>query len=384
VPFDFALATPPHGLTIPAAELPRYLRAAFGLWVTELRPALRRALPGCDCGCGEAGTCGCGCHGASGDPQAECDDDAVLLAEIDVALAPGDALVAADDGSAVDDGARPYLLHTRLLQEWLLTGGIAQVEGSPPTDAPTGSPIADVTAHPADSPAARWDPGTRVLDLGIPPGAGIDDVELRVLPPGTPPSVLSFENRVLTLGIGPGEPGRQGEQGEQGEPGLGIRRVEVERLDPGTQPQVDLTDGILILRIPAGERGEPGTGDETLRDQPRVVAAGSFGPRGGSEWSYRNLSALSLRTAGLFFMRFDEFAPDAAYVIKGTAVTRAQDTPIHTVEVVPLDDEIRQELDAADSSADPERGFFLRAIGSDLKSRPLRFMVEVSDYTRVL
>ena len=58
----FAGGSPPLALEIPRAEAADYLRTAFRVWTTELRPKLRSRLPGCECGSpgGCPGTCGCG------------------------------------------------------------------------------------------------------------------------------------------------------------------------------------------------------------------------------------------------------------------------------------------------------------------------------------
>ena len=85
-------AAPRPGLTLGAARIREYLRAAFELWVTEIRPLARAGACDQGCGCRSAvttagsGDCGCGCGGVSGcdDTGSACGDDQVLLA----ALAP--------------------------------------------------------------------------------------------------------------------------------------------------------------------------------------------------------------------------------------------------------------------------------------------------------
>jgi hypothetical protein len=122
-PLDFLRGDPPPGLEIPADQAAEQFRAALLLWATELRPALRHALPGCEKGAG--GTCGCGCDGSTGRPGEPCAEDVVLLGTIDlpvVTTLEGE-LRAADTGWRVDETRRPYVLHTRLLQELLLGGG---------------------------------------------------------------------------------------------------------------------------------------------------------------------------------------------------------------------------------------------------------------------
>jgi hypothetical protein len=83
------------GKRIPASEAGEYLRAAFRIWATELRPSL-------------AG------RPRVGDPPGE---DAVLLAEIPVQVQGNTATP-----SPPDEARRPYLICLRMLQEWLLSG----------------------------------------------------------------------------------------------------------------------------------------------------------------------------------------------------------------------------------------------------------------------
>ncbi|RSL17991.1 hypothetical protein EDE15_3544 [Edaphobacter aggregans] len=84
-------------------DAPGFLRAAFLVWVTEVRPSLAA----------QPGECGCGCL----------DEKCVLLAELTFQVSKVWQVVGA---VTVDESRRPYLLETRLLQEWLLN----QVGGS--------------------------------------------------------------------------------------------------------------------------------------------------------------------------------------------------------------------------------------------------------------
>lgn len=121
-------------LSVGQDEMSEFLRTAFRFWVTELRPmwTARR------------------CHAPVGKDQ-----DCVLLARVEfpvvwVGGSPTGAWQV--DGSpgtvAVDESARPFIVHLRLLQEWMLCGcectgaGTATGESGLPqglaaTDAPT-------------------------------------------------------------------------------------------------------------------------------------------------------------------------------------------------------------------------------------------------------
>jgi hypothetical protein len=101
------LASPPVAtddpILLPAAEAPEILRRALRLWVTEVRPAIRaREADGTGCGGGDGESC-------------------VLLAEMDLAVTAGWAVGVNQPPLRQD--LRPYLLHTRLLQEWLIAAG---------------------------------------------------------------------------------------------------------------------------------------------------------------------------------------------------------------------------------------------------------------------
>ena len=102
-PTGFLGVGSPGVLRVHPADAPDLFQDAFRVWVTEVRPAL---LP-------DGGNC------ANGPPADAC----VLLARIELALEEVGGVPRLLDGdpanAAVDESRRPYLLHTRLLQEWL-------------------------------------------------------------------------------------------------------------------------------------------------------------------------------------------------------------------------------------------------------------------------
>lgn len=108
-PPDFMYGSPLDSIMINHADACEYLRAAFRVWVTELRPLW---------------------HGAAcaGDSPAE---NCVLLAELDVALVDNLA-----DSVDLHEEHRPYLVHVRMLQEWITCGPKSTGESSlsPATD----------------------------------------------------------------------------------------------------------------------------------------------------------------------------------------------------------------------------------------------------------
>lgn len=100
-PFDFMYDSPPMSLHLHPADAPEYLRAAFRIWTTELRGLWKAA-------------------GCTGIPDEEC----VMLAQLEVPVLhlPGGWQVDGVRPVGVHEERRPYLIHLRLLQEWLLGG----------------------------------------------------------------------------------------------------------------------------------------------------------------------------------------------------------------------------------------------------------------------
>lgn len=89
--------SPPGPIPILAEDAEEFLRAAFRVWVTEVRPEV---------------------HSTAGDCSAPA-EECVLLARLDVPLDLSEGVYRVAGAPAQDEGERPYLLHTRLLQEWL-------------------------------------------------------------------------------------------------------------------------------------------------------------------------------------------------------------------------------------------------------------------------
>lgn len=106
-PPDFMYGSPPAALRVRASETCEFLRAALRIWVTELRPLW-----------GGAGQ-------TAGLPPNE---EGVLLAELSVPIrrtAAGDRWELEHPGvgkAAVNESRRPFLLHLRMLQEWVECG----------------------------------------------------------------------------------------------------------------------------------------------------------------------------------------------------------------------------------------------------------------------
>jgi hypothetical protein len=116
-PIDFLYGSPPSTLFIPRSDVCEWLRAAFRLWVTELRPLWRSA----------ASAFGCTSRTSQNEGR-------ILLAELGLPVLSSGADWSIDPARdiVVNSERVPFLLHLRMLQEWLLCGrcGSEQVSGS--------------------------------------------------------------------------------------------------------------------------------------------------------------------------------------------------------------------------------------------------------------
>jgi len=111
----FHLGSPLAGFHIHPADACTYMQAAFRIWVTEIRPLFHATPASASCSCG-------GDTGNASAPHDAC----LLLAELDVPVVnvgPGQNWqVDSNNLVTIDESRRPILLHTRMLQEWLLCG----------------------------------------------------------------------------------------------------------------------------------------------------------------------------------------------------------------------------------------------------------------------
>ena len=124
---DYLFDSPPTTLSVARTHLDDFLRVAFRFWVTDLRPFWMTQI------CGDA-------HA----PESDC----LFLARLDTPIVQIDGKwqVNGDkDAITVDESRRPYLAHTRLLQEWLLCGWVDEPPippvALPQNLAPSSSPV---------------------------------------------------------------------------------------------------------------------------------------------------------------------------------------------------------------------------------------------------
>ncbi len=118
LPPDFMLDnSPANPMRVHTSNACAFRRIAFRLWVTEFRPRWRPAQF-------NTHTATCAPDGA--DAGTVSDDNCVLLADIRVQLT-NDALLDTSTPVRVLEERRPYVLHERMLQEWLLCGTFDEV-----------------------------------------------------------------------------------------------------------------------------------------------------------------------------------------------------------------------------------------------------------------
>lgn len=116
------ISSPPPVLQILTTDISEYMRTAFRLWVTELRGVLSERKTGC-------------AVEMTGGAKLE---DCVLLTELRIPLVPISAGWKVSDTKEIElnEKKRPFLLHLRMLQEWMLYA-YEQTLGTAPPASPT-------------------------------------------------------------------------------------------------------------------------------------------------------------------------------------------------------------------------------------------------------
>jgi hypothetical protein len=263
---EFLHASPPETLAIPRDRVHEYLKAAFRLWTTELRPHARDRVAGCACGC---------------ENVREAAADQVLLGELDLRLVWEQEWVTAEGGHAVDGSRRPYVASLRTVQEWLLAGQDV-LTGPPGPQGKEGEPgqsVTEVTVGTLapDVPAsAEYDAETGTLHLAVPkgaPGVSVSSVTAETVASGNAAEALfDASTGALTLRI------------PQGPPGSGVNTVDAETGDPGTDAAVeyDAEERHLHFRIPRGETGAHVTSVTVTTLEPGSSATAEFDAETGA------------------------------------------------------------------------------------------------------
>lgn len=124
------ISSPPTVLQIHTKDICDYMRTAFRLWVTELRPVLSERKSGCAVEMSGGGSL----------------EDCVLLAKLQIPLVEISTGWKVSDSKSVEvnEEKRPFLLHLRMLQEWMLCSLSQVIETNPPITSPN-SPTSPVT-----------------------------------------------------------------------------------------------------------------------------------------------------------------------------------------------------------------------------------------------
>lgn len=134
---DYLADLSPLNLQVSASQMCEFLRVAFRFWVTELRPLWMARR----------------CHM----PMVK-DQDCVLLArvEFDVEFIGGSPtgvwqVVGSPATVSVDESARPFLVHLRMLQEWMMCGCECAGLGTAPAMGGGFVPLGPAMAPPGSS-----------------------------------------------------------------------------------------------------------------------------------------------------------------------------------------------------------------------------------------
>lgn len=340
-PPDYMLGSPPADVAIPRVALCDYLRTAFRIWVTDLRPlwlGKNQAIAG-------------------GIPDEQC----VLLAQLDIPLTV-DYEVADITQIAVIEDQRPYVLPLQLIQEWMLCG-IAAAQ-----PAALASPPAEF------SPPAE--PGTPVE--ASPPAEA------------SPPELYSppeFPTELQMIGDVGGTTGANTIEKLQTTPVI----IDLDTLDTGMVLQYDGAAWVAALPL---EPVIPPPPPPPPAPPQYIVAAGRFDAKGKAiQRPLGDLRAHAIQVAGnqLYLLEFAGMAMDRHYVVKGTVVNGLTAAPA-VIEVIDYEGEDARTLNALREAIgqynaanrtriSQEKSITVRVSGTT-RQRPLQFrgfMIEISD-----
>jgi hypothetical protein len=169
--------SPPGSLVINAADVSEYLRAAFRVWVTELRPRWIERWHGCAATHIEGDAAG--------------DEDCVLLAQLDVPLLPisPGTFDIPNAPIPVNQNERPFIVHLRMLQEWMFSNlamtisaftggggglGFDIVSLKPPPGPPISNVDGPISFELKDEQIVIANSTNGVVRMVLPPTAGQD------------------------------------------------------------------------------------------------------------------------------------------------------------------------------------------------------------------
>jgi hypothetical protein len=326
---------PAHPILVPAGHECAYLRAAFRIWTTEIRPRVHPDLVTVRGGCEDTSS-------STASPEEGC----LLLAELNVPVQPFGSVFTVDTRTRVEvnEDCRPCLPSIRLLLEYLTCG-----------------------MHEA---GAQLQPGsvTPALSFGLPSKDGISDRYSRAdHSHGTPPlpNLKGDANGPIGKNVVSHLLGKLIRYPVAGPANGELLTYVTDHWEPQAPPNLagdangpatnTVVSRLLGLDVrypvnPPGNREVLTFVTDHWEPQPLlpppppprqiIVAAGRFDPDGnriGIPLGGLTANLVTANRAAAFYvLKPTEFNQDG-FIVKGTVVTFVGD-PIHTLEVVQLED----------------------------------------------
>jgi len=328
---------PAHPILIPVGHECAYLRAAFRIWTTEIRPRVHPDLVTVRGGCEDTSS-------STASPEEGC----LLLAELHVPVQPFGSVFTVDTRTRVDvnEDCRPYLPSIRLLLEYLTCGvreaGGSQLQPGPVTPA-LGFGLASQDGTSDLYSRADHSHGTPPIpelsgDVNGPIGTNVVSKligkEIRY-PVGRPTNA-----DLLTFVTDHWEPRAPADlAGDARGPTL---RTVVAALQ-GREILPNQPEEREVLTFEGGSwrpRPVPGSAPPPP-PKVQIVAAQRFDGDGNPEGppgfgGLRATRVTSTQIAAFYALSFDGFDPTKLFIPKGTVLTAAGD-PVHTFEVLTLE-----------------------------------------------
>jgi hypothetical protein len=377
---EAAGAAPAPTLAIPQAQLQEYIRTGLRIWTTEIRPAWL----------------GSGASAAGRAPDEGC----VLLSRLAVPLTrtlQGSWMVSDPAAVGVHEEQRPFLVHLRVLQEWLLYGGLNGGSGSggmgpggPAGPAGPAGPVGPAGPEGPQGLPGEIGPAGPEGPAGVPGPTGPEGPAGVPGPTGPegPAGVPGPAGSEGPVGV-PGPTGPAGVKGDPGAQGPAGLPGPVGQIGPAGPKGDTGAQGPAGPAGPAGAVGSPGPqgaagpqGPQGIPGPSQIVAAGQFDINGKRLFSIGGLAVRRLpnEDGTYFLLVFDAFKPDAFMVVKGTVIINylPKEQTVHALEVVQPD--LTSDFWTR-NNVTPDMGMLIRLAGAPASDvRTLGFMIEISRF----